>query len=90
MSTTKNVSKKVAKKSAVKKKSSQASKAKISTLKIGDFTRDLIMKGGKTSEQIIEEVKKQFPKSAVSPKHISWYLWDMKRKEIKHPPLVKK
>ena len=72
-----------------KKKVSKKTSAKKSTMKVGDFCRKKILEGGHTSEQIIAKAKKKFPKSKVDKKHLNWYVWDLKRKEIEFPKLPK-
>ncbi len=51
-------------------------------VKIGDFTRKLMMTGKLTSKEVIAKVLEKFPDSQIDEKHIAWYKWDMKRKNI--------
>ena len=76
-------------KKSSKKKVSKKTSAKKSTMKIGDFCRKMILEGGNSSEKIIKKAKQKYPKSKVDKKHVAWYVWDLKRKEIDFPALPK-
>ena len=91
MSTKKSASKKVSKKVLKKKvlKASTAKKSKKKSLKIGDFARQLLLEGGRTSDEVIAAVAKQFPKSKCDKKAVSWYAWKMRKDGIDVPELPK-
>ena len=80
MSTKKKASKKVSKKKVSKK----------STMKIGDYAKQLLIEGGRTSDEVIKEVAKKFPKSKCDKKAVSWYCWKLRKDKIKFPELPKK
>ena len=65
------------------------------SVKIGDFCRDLIREGTHTNPEIVALAEKEYPNSAVSGKHVSWYVWKMKKSgelapDFKLPGKVKK
>ncbi len=84
----KKVSKKKAKKKVVKK-SSKAKTGSKKTMKIGDYAKQLLLEGGRTSDEVIKEVAKKFPKSKCDKKAVSWYRWKMQKDGIEVPKLPK-
>ncbi len=83
---TKKQSKKVSKKKVAKTSNVKKGK-KSKSPGIGSFCKGLIMSGKYSRDEIIAKSKKQFPDSAVNSKHISYYVWALKKDDKKVPAL---
>lgn len=54
---------------------------KVVEMNIGQYSRDLILKGG-TNDEILEQVLKTFPKAKTTKACIAWYKSDLRKKGL--------
>ena len=75
---------------ATKKRSKKKVSKKTSTVKkskggVGSYCKKLIMSGKYSRDDIIEKCQKKYSDSAVNSKHISYYVWALKKDDQKVP-----
>lgn len=73
------------KKQSKKKKVVKKVSKKVKTEGIGSYCKALIMSGKYSRDEILKMSKKKYKDSAVNSKHLSYYVWSIK-KDGKTPP----